>query len=351
MSSMLGPDEKPDGLIRVHFQDNTYKTLSLKNESPVEEVVQWLCKRISATGRRADPSRHELFIIAPGNQSLRERRLLREDRPLEIQAKGGATAFKFLFREVLLPEAGGEKSSLPGSDGDTPVPVASDSRGQLRQGQLELQDGATWHVCTVILDECHLWYSQARSSEAAAVGGGMACLPLRSCDRALESEDKQVLKLLTKEGEMSFRARTSSERNSWLLAIVKQAAVIKEQDILAQAERAISSVESRRTGTQLKLLESFTSLEGLLSDDGEARELFLWFLKSEEKLASSMDWPEGLSSEALLAQLESSMRAEDDQADSQAAEARAFADKVLLPRFHGHPGVQSRLCRIAAGVT
>ncbi|CAE8625844.1 unnamed protein product, partial [Polarella glacialis] len=179
--------------------DNTYKTVPLKSESCVEDVTQWLCKRVSASGRRAEPDRHELLIIAPGNQSLRERLLLREDKPLQIQLKGGASAFKFLFREVRSsePSAGGDTNSgdeaafaLPGTLANaSQVPVV-DASGRLRAGQLELllADGVTWHSCTVILDADRLWYSQVPNSQDGSIGGGMSCWDLTDCGGVVRAE-------------------------------------------------------------------------------------------------------------------------------------------------------------------
>jgi len=352
-------DERPEGTIRVHFTDNTYKTLKLTYDTPVGDVIEELCKRISLGGRHADPGLHELFIIAPGNQALRERRLLREDRPLEIQVKGGSTAFKFLFRET--PQApaaaqdeasahcegggaGREDAEGPGGPEAPPIPVA-DASGRLRTGTLErlLEDSGTWHTCTVILDEDRLWYSQGPCGEDGSVGGGMTFLPLCDCDRVLECDDKRLLQLVTKGATMMFRARNSHERNSWLLAVVKQAALIKERDILLQAERIVSCMELRRADQQLARLEEFAALPGVLAVP-ETRGMFLEFLSRHCGEPASDGALQGLAPEEFLARLE----AADDAGGARGA-AWELAEG-LFARFQEDTAVQCQLCRLAAGI-
>lgn len=377
---MLGPEERPDGTIKVHFADNTYKTLPLKYETPVSDVIELLCRRVSASGgRHADPSQHELFIIAPGSKALRERRLLREDKPLQIQAKGGSVAFKFLFREIrsellassmgraAAPAEGAHDPSSSATAGDEAsiVPV-SDVAGRLRMGPLErlLEDGTSWHECTVILDEDRLWFSLGPSDQDGSVGGGMASVLLCDCDRVLECEDKRLLQLVTKEATLVFRTRSTQERNSWLLAVVKQAALIKERDILLQAERILASMECRRSTKQLSQLEAFGSLQGILAMQ-ETRDLFSDFVRGEYAAAQqqhgerenagtggdSGQWPAGIAPEELLACLErQDETSPGSRGEASDSTAWAFAEGQLFARFEEHPVVQSRLCRIAAGI-
>lgn len=340
MTDLLGPEEQPEGNARIYFQDNTFKTLALTNQTTVEAVIQLLCKRIVAAGREADPRRHELLIIAPGNQVVRERLLRREDKLLQVQAEGGAAAFKFLFREVRQADM----TAKEGAAAKVTIPSASEANGMLRSGQLELSvnDSDAWQPCKVILDSDHLWYAQVPSREeaAAAVGTGMTCLSLRHCEGVLESEDACVFRILNKDGEIKIRTRNSAERSAWLLSVVNQVTLVKEQDILVQAERTIAAMEVRRSGAQLAQLEAFDTLEGLLADKGEARKLLLWFLTS--KIAADIiaqEAPTWDSAKDLLAELE-----------NQSEEAIALAESVLLPRFRSDPQIQSRLCRIAAGV-
>lgn len=353
---MLGPDERPDGTVRIYFVDNTYKTLPMKNYSSVEDVIQWLCKRLVASGRPADSSNYELLIIAPGTQSLRERRLLRQDKPLQILAKGGASAFKFLFREALQLEPVSELSP-----GDSEMPhVPADMRGRLRAGCLErlLEDDLTWYSCTVILDEERLWYSQAPGGQDGRLGGGMAFLQLSECDSIQDGEDKQLLQLMMKSGRVTFRAKSSSERSNWLLAIVKQAALIKERDILLEAELIIAGLEFRRSGLQLDRLEALSSLSVFLSVGGEARHLFLEFLSSEcfvlhstsEDSTTRSSWPQHLDAVGLLEALERHIGGPHDSVGAD-SEAWHFTESILFPKFLRQPAAQSLLCRIAAGVT
>jgi len=397
---MLAPDERPEatirpeGTIRVHFSDNTYKTLRLTYETPVSEVVEELCKRLSVGGRHADPERHQLFIIAPGSQALRERRLLRDDKPLEIQVKGGSTAFKFLIREVRQEvnaeqavegseeAVEGQHVASEGPEGAEPlsVPVA-DASNTLKTGSLErlLEDGS-WHACTAILDIDHLWYSHEPCGADGGRGGGMACLLLSECDRVQECDDKLSLQVLSKGVTMQFKARSGQERSNWIVAIAKQAALVKERDILMQAERIIGGVELQRSSHHAARLEAFGKLEGVLGAS-ETREMFLDFVRRDyesveqwqaataavEQLrrggneaedstdrcdnvaesAASLgagSWPQGLGLRDILACLE---KGGPGQKEGVAWE---FAEAQLLPKFQEHPAVQCRLCQIAAGI-
>jgi hypothetical protein len=375
-------------------------------------VLEWLCKKLSAGGRLLDPLQHDLFIIAPGNQTLRERKLQREDLPFQIQANGG-TAFKFLFREVAQIQAppGGEGavSSELSTDGQVvptkeesgvvstdasatfvnaaavvPSPtvvIPSPTEGLLKSGVLDrqLEDG-TWQPSQVILDEDRLWYSSPS-------GGGMMSLPLRECDRVVDGEDKKLLQLLTKGGPMTLRAKNSNEKTAWLLAVVKQAAFIKERDILLQAETIISGMESRRASQQLERLKTFNKLSGVMATR-ESRDLLLDFARSEweavdsaspqnlqaflglddstpvcdnaikepakygDGAGSNSRWPQGLTLKALSDSIERRAAGIDvDGANAQVDSlAWAFVEETLFPKFLEHPTVQCRICRIAAGI-
>lgn len=114
----------------------------------------------------------------------------------------------------------------------------------------------------------------------------MIFLPLCDCDKVMEGDDKRLLQLLTKNGSMTLRAKNAHERNSWLLAVVKQAALIKERDILFQAERIISGMEFRRATQQMNKLEALGKLPEVLANPN-ARELLFDFAHSEHKWAQS----------------------------------------------------------------
>merc|ERR1712039_912920 len=124
-------------------------------------------------------------------------------------------------------------------------------------------------------------------------------------------EDKRLLQRVTKEATLIFRARSSQERHSWLLAIVRQAALIKERDIIMQAERTIASMENKRSTKQLGELDTFKQLEGVLSNH-EAREIFVDFVRRDH--AASLEdgrscsdtprWPDGIELDDVLTCLE-----------------------------------------------
>lgn len=402
---MLNPEEKPDGSIKVHFADNTYKTVSLRRDTPARDVVEWLCKRISVGGRVAEPSRHELLVISPSSQAaLRERRLEQEDQPLQVQQdSGGAAAIKFLFRESWAVDgASGSRSETPQladeaaiantagatekPDGDRQGPAqaglgadaadvaarlattVADAASRTRKGTLEqLIDGATWHSCTVILAEDRFWYSQAPSSQGGHMGGGMASVKLHDCDKVIEGEDKRDFVLVTKSERMTFRAKSKKEQEGWLLAIVGQTALVKEKDILMQAEQIVAKMELRKASQHMANLEAFSRLQGVIEGPQETRQLFADFVRSEHAQAQEgqgVCWPEDVSLGDVLAHL--SVGSEGAAAAALAGEggapegaspgseaisaAWAFMEDVLFVRFREHPVVQRRLCCTAAGI-
>eukprot|EP00435_Cladocopium_sp_Y103_P022174 s1004_g5.t1 len=102
----------------------------------------------------------------------------------------------------------------------------------------------------------------------------------------------------------------------------KQAGGEEERDSRAALETFEKwPIQARRCDDDLARLETFDTVQGLLADP-EARELFLWFL--------------------------SQMAA--DSEDPAVAEADADFAESQLARFKEHPGIQNRLCRIAAGL-
>jgi len=364
----MNDDETPDGTIKVYFTDNTYKTLQLKYETTVSAVIEWLCKRLAAASVNLDPERQGLFIIAPGNNALRERRLEMEDRPLEIQAKGSFVAFKFLFKECGRKRAIGEEADS--GVGDKTVDDASNgcsaayghAVGSLRIGPMEKlsKDEQHWKGRHFVLDFDRLWFSKAppnaaRSSEAPVP---LKCIPLCECehvDKGAEGSDKRILSIVTKNRTYKLRARNDGDRDGWLLAVAKQTALVKEKDILEQADGVIANVEFQHATKQLDLLESFGTLSGVLRHR-ESRQLFLDFVhqlsdcNTELEDGVDMDevrWRPELPPEALITGLEDLARA-GSLDESTPSIAFAFAQSELLPRFKARDDIQNRLCVLAA---
>eukprot|EP00428_Durinskia_dybowskii_P025234 CAMPEP_0170234582 /NCGR_PEP_ID=MMETSP0116_2-20130129/17037_1 /TAXON_ID=400756 /ORGANISM="Durinskia baltica, Strain CSIRO CS-38" /LENGTH=347 /DNA_ID=CAMNT_0010485377 /DNA_START=93 /DNA_END=1133 /DNA_ORIENTATION=- len=332
---MLGEDEKPEGTIRVYYADNTYKTVPLRLESTAGEVVEWLCQRRAACGAPSDVAGHELLIVTLGSGALRERQLSRDDRPLQIQqASGGASAFKFVLREVRARRAAadagadadaGEREAMLDGDGSTMVPLVSDASGHLKTGTLErlLPDGKTWHACSIVLDEDSLWYSLPPGPEGGGVGGGMASISLRGCDRAREGDEKREFRLFAGGRVMSFRAKTPADQKTWLLLIARQAALVKERDMLFQADHFIANMEAQSSAQQSAALEALRTLPGVLAGPKQARQLFLDFVRSEHSACAAESrggagggerfWPEGVPVDEVIAHLEQgSVRAPDE---------------------------------------
>lgn len=403
---MLDDDDQPDGRIRIYYVDNTFKMLPVKSDTTADNIVEWLCKRSAAAGRPADPKQHELFVIFPGVKAMREQQLLRDDRPLLIQSKGGSSACKLLFRkaiastaqttseeeerdassgvpctstaevhrtsQLLEHEEQSEEAVVESLDQHSPISAQTESStekptGRLKSGLLErlLPDGQSWQSCSVFLDEDRFWYSEV-SSDTASARQNCASVQLSDCDRVLEGEDQRVLRLLTRcSGPLAFRARSGQERNGWLLAVKKQTAVVKEGDILMQAEQSIAGTEFRRSSQHLASIEAFQQVQGVMRNK-QSRALFLDYVHDEhlrlgaasyadgpEELGTERpddlpadEWPEGVSVEGLMACLEqrASSKGVVDSAHT------AFIDDVLFPSFRDQPLVQDRLCGIAAGI-
>lgn len=412
---MLDDDERPDGKIRIYYVDNTYKMLPVKLDTTVNEIVEWLCKRLAVAGRPVNPKQHELFMITPGVKALREQQLLRDDRPLQIQSKGGSSACKLLFREarfVQTEEFANVAQNISEEDRDVSSVICTLTSGQflqheeqvgaveavvedldqhspasaqtelsfekppgrLKSGSLErlLLDGQSWQSCSVFLDEDRFWYSEVPSDTVSARQCLMS-VRLSDCDRVLEGEDQRVLQLSTRcSGTLAFRARSGHERSGWLVAVVKQAALVKEGDILMQAEQSIAGMEFRRSNQHLASIEAFQQVQGVMRNK-RSRALFLDFVHDEHHRSGAAsyadgpdergaeggskgwpevlrvnEWPEGVSVEGLVACLE--RRAQASPKGGADAAQVAFIEDVLFPRFRDQPLVQDRLCGIAADI-
>lgn len=378
---MSDPREK----IRVYFVDNTYRTLPLKYETSAVEIVEYLCQWFSADTSNLDPTCHGLFIIAPGNLTIKERRLLHEDKPLQIQASGGESVFKFLFREIRHDgELGGSEncSNNWGMDNNLEKTLESEDVAsvsgkpmehiimQLKAGPLDrlLDDGTNWHKCMCILDVDRLWYSQATAEQGDAVGGGMKFLLLGECNRIDGGEDKRVVTLSSKTGlPVTLRASTVEDGSDWLYALVKQAGLIKEHNVLTQLERAIANMEVKHSTKQLELLQSLDSLSGIVANE-PARELLSNFIRSEYGGRSSIVeidgqpsspewWPNAMTLDATLSCLQPAALTEcggespEKTVSCGDETAWSFVESVLLPRFQDDFAMQGRICAIAAGIS
>ncbi|CEM24780.1 unnamed protein product [Vitrella brassicaformis CCMP3155] len=159
----------------------------------------------------------------------------------------------------------------------------------LRTGWLEKlsKDGTQWKVRHVILQPDGVWYCKDPHRSRTRV-----CIPLSDCEKVLEvPEDKRIFHLVTSSRHYFFRVKTSGDRDGWLVAIAKQAALIKEQDLLVQAERSIMEAEVRRANRQLDYLASMMELDGTLECQ-ESRQLLLDFVQNIRD-TSPREWPAG----------------------------------------------------------
>jgi len=259
--------------------------------------------------------------------------------------------------------------------------AVADAGSRMRKGKLEQLVGAdSWHPSMVVLAEDRFWYSQAPSAQGS-MGGGMASVRLQDCDKVLEGEDKRQLQFITKNERLTFRTKNVKDRDAWLLAIVGQTALVKEKDILLQAEQIVAKMEMKKSSQHFCNLEAFSQLSGVLDGPLEARRLFIDFVHADHAAATAdgkhgAHWPEERNAEALVAFLEANnsasslpLGAGEAAEDAVAAVAPvkdaavrseglsadeiaswSFIDTVLFPRFREHPVVQCRLCRIAAGL-
>lgn len=221
--------------------------------------------------------------------------------------------------------------------------------------------------------EDRLWLSRKNEKPSNNIDE-FESLPLCDCEKVMEGDDKRLLQLQAKDETLKLRARSGQDRNGWFLAIVRQAALVKERDLLLQAERIISGVELRRSTVQLSKLDALQQLPGVLAAK-ETRDMFLDFARDEHQASVSrargksnvsdessvtedantppaIVWPETLTLESLVAHLErlstSSGRPEAGPSNDGSA-AWAFAEDALFPRFCEYPASQRRICAIAAG--
>lgn len=301
---MLDGDARQAGVsIRVHYADNTFRTVVLQSDSSAAEVVEWV-RSPRVASERPSGGRLELCIIYPVAGGVRTQRLLPDERPLHIlAASGGGSAFKFVLRRITArampadgvhlvptgpiarPPRGDSAPVVVDMSGAAGVPV-SDASGHLRTGELDrlLEDGRTWHTCTVVLDEDRLWFSLP-PTVVSGMGGGMASIMLQGCDSARPGDERREFLLFVGPTSMAFRAKTVADQEAWLLIIVRQAALVKEREMLLQADRIIASVELQRTTRRLSCLDTLQDLPGVLFGPRSARQLFLDFARSEHATA------------------------------------------------------------------
>lgn len=163
----------------------------------------------------------------------------------------------------------------------------------LRRGPVEKlsRGGQSWKPRDLVLGTQHLWYAKTATAEQngttppGSLNHGKTsvaakCLFLKELDRVLEGREKLGFDVVSRWRTLSFRARTVRERDAWILAIAGQTALVKENDLLLQADRVICKAEYHVATTQQNLVASFRTLDGLLRCR-EARELFTDFIRQE----------------------------------------------------------------------
>merc|ERR1712008_398928 len=116
--------------------------------------------------------------------------------------------------------------------------------------------------------------------------------------------------------------RGGQERSNWIVAIAKQAALLKERDILLQAERIIAGVELQRSSQHAARLEAFGKLEGVL-DASETREMFIDFVRRDYE--AMVQWQ---AANAAVEQLRRGGNEAKDSADSCANSTSAAASQA-----------------------
>lgn len=110
------------------------------------------------------------------------------------------------------------------------------------------------------------------------------CIPLSECLRVdkLDTPDRRVFLLNTKSRVVILRAKNDRERDAWVLAIAKQAALVKEIELLTQAEEILHTLEYEKSSkVEAEFVKVTTSFVGCVSFNENCRDLFLAFAQEE----------------------------------------------------------------------
>lgn len=97
---------------------------------------------------------------------------------------------------------------------------------------------------------------------------------------AAQQSSQQVFFVQTKQRTYVLRARSTADRDSWILAVAKQAALVKERELLVQAEQVISQLAlSSSQRTEQAFLAAIGSYSGTVRHSEACRDLFLDFVR------------------------------------------------------------------------
>eukprot|EP00921_Rhytidocystis_pertsovi_P011552 GHVQ01018680.1.p1 GENE.GHVQ01018680.1~~GHVQ01018680.1.p1 ORF type:complete len:391 (-),score=37.48 GHVQ01018680.1:2987-4159(-) len=168
----------------------------------------------------------------------------------------------------------------------------------VRRGFLEKrsQSCARWKPRLVVLQGEALMYSKS-SDQQDSKSAPWVCIPIRSClGLAGIFDDKRVFELRTTYRQYLWRAKSSSERDAWVLAIAKGLSALRETDLLHAAKQGIINDEFERASEHLDFLESLSYLEGALSFR-ETRSLILSFVSDYKQRIGNDGWPTDFSVE------------------------------------------------------
>lgn len=147
----------------------------------------------------------------------------------------------------------------------------------LKSGELERWNAGGWEPCWVFLLQDQIWLAREGWDDEDGV-----LLLLGDCDGVAHLANSAKLTVETREVSVTLRANSPVDAKSWVLAVLKQAAIVKEQEVLDRAERALECITMKQSATQLGRLQMYHTLPEVLQSS-ETRALFFDFARSEHE--------------------------------------------------------------------
>eukprot|EP00922_Rhytidocystis_sp_ex-Travisia-forbesii_P061101 GHVS01090603.1.p1 GENE.GHVS01090603.1~~GHVS01090603.1.p1 ORF type:complete len:393 (+),score=61.41 GHVS01090603.1:1-1179(+) len=232
-----------------------------------------------------------------------------DQRLLELYAFGGGTTFQLIsgLSEKSNPIAQPSPARLEVGRGrrgrraescrrkTAAAAAAEDNRKAVRWGVLEKASRArpAWKPRMVVLRGGALWYAKTSETHPDIATPSWICIPLRQCTQLGEVfEDKRVFSCGSGPRRYCWRAKSSNERDGWVLAVATEVAALREWDLLQEAEMDISREEFARSSDNLDFLERLSHLDGALAFD-QTRDLIVDFIEDYHRNAER-PWPSEL---------------------------------------------------------
>uniref|UniRef100_A0A0G4HUP9 PH domain-containing protein n=1 Tax=Chromera velia CCMP2878 TaxID=1169474 RepID=A0A0G4HUP9_9ALVE len=285
----------PSGLMAPFSSSSATAALSIPAASPSSSSTQGGLGQATVSASPAPPGSAETEAPPDPGRSWSPPGGVKGERERDRSRLGGGWRASRRSESVsaasVTSDSGGRAGGV-GTDDHASSDLSWMAKG-LRFGVLEKlsKDRVTWKTVHGSLQSEALWYCTLTPSgssmsglfgKSAGVSAGapttFSYVSLGECSKVLESREmKRVFVLHSRSRTYTFRARSTTDRDGWLLAIAKQQALIREGQLIMDAEEEVRNAESKQTRKQLKMLLELGTFEGVMKYP-DARLLLMDFL-------------------------------------------------------------------------